>query len=112
MATTKSKKRKLFKLLAPQAESVYLAASFNDWDPHARPLKKDARGLWKTSVTLPLGKHEYRFVVDGEWRDDPAVRKSTAPTPSAPPTAFCTPKPPRAWGRSSAATRIGVDFPP
>ncbi|MXW77650.1 MAG: hypothetical protein F4Z57_01385, partial [Gemmatimonadetes bacterium] len=22
-------------------------------------------------VTLPLGKHEYRFVVDGEWRDDP-----------------------------------------
>ena len=71
MATTKSKKRKLFKLLAPQAESVYLAASFNDWDPHARPLKKDARGLWKTSVTLPLGKHEYRFVVDGEWRDDP-----------------------------------------
>ena len=38
--TTKNKKRKLFKLLAPQAESVYLAASFNDWDPQARPLKK------------------------------------------------------------------------
>ena len=75
MATTKSKKRKLFKLLAPQAESVYLAASFNDWDPQARPLKKDARGLWKTSVTLPLGKHEYRFVVDGEWRDDPKCQE-------------------------------------
>ena len=71
MSMTNSKKRKLFKLLAPQAESVCLAASFNDWDPQARPLKKDAQGLWKTSVTLPLGKHEYRFVVDGEWRDDP-----------------------------------------
>ena len=75
MSTTNSKKRKLFKLLAPQAESVYLAASFNNWDPQARPLKKDARGLWKTSVTLPLGKHEYRFVIDGEWHDDPQCQE-------------------------------------
>ena len=75
MTTTNSKKRKLFKLLAPQAASVYLVASFNDWDPQAHPLKKDAQGLWKTSVTLPMGKHEYRFVVDGEWHNDPQCQE-------------------------------------
>ena len=31
----------------------------------------DATGTWKTQVSLLPGTYEYRFVVDGEWRDDP-----------------------------------------
>ena len=66
------KKRKIFKLRAPDAAKVCLAGSFNDWDPEVRLLNRDNKGVWKTSVTLAPGVYEYRFVVDGEWRDDPA----------------------------------------
>ena len=66
-----AKKRKMFTLTAPGARSVYLAASFNDWTPDARPLKLGDNGVWKTSVTLQEGVHEYRYVVDGAWCDDP-----------------------------------------
>ena len=34
-------------------------------------MKKDARGVWRTRVTLTPGRYEYRFFVDGEWVDDP-----------------------------------------
>jgi hypothetical protein len=34
-------------------------------------LKKDSGGRWKGTLSLPPGEHEYRFRVDGEWRDDP-----------------------------------------
>jgi len=27
--------------------------------------------VWKVSVELPPGVHHYRFLVGGEWRDDP-----------------------------------------
>lgn len=69
------KKRTLFKLHAPGAESVFLAGSFNDWAATARPLKQDGKGIWKTRVALEPGTHEYRFVVDGEWQEDPACQE-------------------------------------
>ena len=28
-------------------------------------------GVWRTTVELGPGIHHYRFLVDGEWRDDP-----------------------------------------
>jgi 1,4-alpha-glucan branching enzyme len=28
-------------------------------------------GVWKASVSLQPGTYHYRFLVDGEWRDDP-----------------------------------------
>ena len=71
MAQKSSKKRVGFKLKAPQAREVFLTGNFNDWDPETRPLKKDARGVWRTRVTLEPGRYEYRFFVDGEWVDDP-----------------------------------------
>ena len=56
-----------------EAGRVFLAGSFNAWDPTAHPLKKDKRGQWKTSVTLNQGVYQYRFVVDGEWKVDPSA---------------------------------------
>ena len=64
------KKRVTFKLIAPEAEQVILAGTFNGWDDGAT-LKRDAKGIWKTQVSLEPGRHEYRFRVDGHWRDDP-----------------------------------------
>jgi len=71
MAKKSSKKRVAFKLKAADAREVFLVGSFDDWDEGARPLKKDAKGVWRTRVSLEPGVHEYRFIVDGEWVDDP-----------------------------------------
>jgi len=65
-------KRFTFKLHAPDAERVSLAGDFNAWDPEKHPLKKSSAGLWKKMVSLAPGRYEYRFMVDGEWRNDPA----------------------------------------
>ncbi len=71
MADKNTKKRVIFKLNNTEAHEVFLAGSFNAWDPSSRPLKKDAKGIWKTIMMLPRGTYEYRFVVDGQWVDDP-----------------------------------------
>ncbi len=56
----------------PLASEVYLAGSFNLWDPKAhRMLKKN--GAFRTKVHLAPGEHQYKFVVDGEWHNDPAA---------------------------------------
>ena len=41
-----------------------------------------ADGKWAKELTLPPGRYEYRFVVDGQWVDDPAA-KETLPNPFA-----------------------------
>jgi 1,4-alpha-glucan branching enzyme len=71
MADKNKKKRVTFKLNNPEAREVFLAGSFNNWDPSTRPLKKDAKGVWKTIMMLPKGVYEYRLVIDGQWVDDP-----------------------------------------
>lgn len=60
-----------FQLPSPEAKSVYLVGSFNDWDTTATPMKKDNSGIWKRDVKLTSGTYEYLFYVDGEWKNDP-----------------------------------------
>jgi 1,4-alpha-glucan branching enzyme len=71
----KAKKRIKFTLEAPEAGAVFIAGDFNDWDTGSHPLKPDGkngkRGTWKGIVHLDPGIHEYRFIVDGAWHDDP-----------------------------------------
>ncbi len=52
------------------ARSVYLAGDFNNWSPQGLPMKREGND-WAFSVNLSLGKHLYKFVVDGEWIKDP-----------------------------------------
>ena len=66
------KKSATFTLNAPQATRVFVAGCFNGWDPTCNPLQKNKAGLWKCTVDLEQGRHEYRFVVDDVWSDDPA----------------------------------------
>ena len=75
MAKKSPKKRVWFKLEAPQASEVFLAGSFNGWDPALRPLKQNAKGVWSARLSLEPGSHEYRFWVDGQWQDDPACQE-------------------------------------
>lgn len=57
------------------AEKVYLAGFFNDWSPNAHPMDgPDSDGRFTTTLTLPPGRYEYKFVIDGKhWRSDPGA---------------------------------------
>ena len=37
-------------------------------------MRKNQLGVWEITVALPPGQHSYRFIVDGEWRDDPECK--------------------------------------
>jgi len=56
---------------APDAVSVQLVGDFTHWQERPINLQKGADGIWRTTVELDPGTHHYRFLVDGEWRDDP-----------------------------------------
>ena len=67
-----TKKKITFKYYAPEAEAVALVGTFNGWNYEANPLKRNKEGNWSTVVSLFPGNYEYRFIVDGRWKDDPA----------------------------------------
>ncbi len=60
-----------FRFKAPEARSVVLVGDFTHWQAGGIPLSRGDQGVWRTSVKLQPGRHSYRFIVDGEWRDDP-----------------------------------------
>jgi hypothetical protein len=60
-----------FHLEAPFAESVKLAADFTEWEKFPLDMMKSEDGIWYATVPLPPGHYSYRFIVDGEWCDDP-----------------------------------------
>ena len=64
------RRRIVFSFSAPEAQNVSLVGNFNNWD-YTKTMKKDKDGLWTSRVDLEPGKYEYRFLVDGEWQDDP-----------------------------------------
>ena len=68
----------IFRLKAPKANQVLLAGDFNAWNTQANPLVKKSDGLWETHLLLPTGSYEFKFMVDGKWRDAQAHER-TAP---------------------------------
>ncbi len=58
-------------LSMPEAVTVSVAGTFNDWNITRTPMRKDQAGIWKTTLSLAPGRYEYRFVVDGDWITDP-----------------------------------------
>ena len=56
---------------APQAKNVSVAGSFNNWNAHALPMKRNQHGQWKTTVMLAPGRYEYKYIADGTWITDP-----------------------------------------
>lgn len=59
----------------PEAKEVILSGSFNGWDEHTTLMQKTSDG-WELKADLPPGRYEYKFIVDGEWMQDP-VNKQT-----------------------------------
>ncbi len=56
------------------AQQVILAGSFNGWDEQAIKMNK-VPGGWELRANLPPGRYEYKFIADGEWLHDPAVKE-------------------------------------
>ena len=63
-------------LVQPEAKSVFVAGSFNEWNPGKTPLKRSNDGKWVGELSGISGRHEYLFVVDGQWLPDPNARES------------------------------------
>lgn len=57
-------------------KSVHLAGTFNSWNRGANPMTADADGkTWRLTLPLSYGRHQYKFVLDGEtWVTDPAAK--------------------------------------
>jgi 1,4-alpha-glucan branching enzyme len=60
-------------LACPGAHQVFIVGSFNDWQTGATPMIRLRDGKWSAQLNLAPGHHEYRFIVDGQWTDDPAA---------------------------------------
>lgn len=52
------------------AKKVILAGSFNKWDESLFEMKKTKEG-WKLTLKLRPDMYQYKFIVDGEWIEDP-----------------------------------------
>jgi hypothetical protein len=58
------------------ARIVAVAGSFNNWN-QSQFLFTRVGDEWICKVNLPPGKHEYKFIVDGNWLIDPRNPKTT-----------------------------------
>lgn len=58
------------------ASDVRIAGDFNGWVPD-KGVESTSRvegetRVWTKILSLPPGRYQYRYVVDGQWREDPA----------------------------------------
>lgn len=62
---------KQFVFHAPEAKTVRIVGSFNDWRPtedYLMERRKD--GVWSKTVRLAPGEHQYKYIVDDTWIED------------------------------------------
>jgi chromosome partitioning protein len=75
----------------PGAADVRIAGDFNGWVPDRGVLSSSRQEgetrVWRKVLHLPPGTYEYRYVVDGEWREDPA-NPERIPTSLGPPNSL------------------------
>ena len=61
-----------FELTTAPGSLVFVAGTFNNWNPTANPLRDNPdSGHYKATVRVPKGTHEYKFVVNGAYIMDP-----------------------------------------
>ena len=63
-------RRVKFSIPAASGLPVFVAGSFNDWDPEGIPMK-EKDGVYTATVSLAPGEYEYKFIVNGFWTMDP-----------------------------------------
>ncbi len=76
--TTAAERKVSLELVKPGAKKVYVAGSFNAWQPERTPLAPRDGGRWVGDLAVNPGRHEYLFVVDGQWLPDPNAKESVS----------------------------------
>jgi len=67
------KKRVKFELSAERNIDVFVAGTFNNWDPtQKRLVDKSNDGVYQCFVMLAPGTYEYKFYVNNTWCVDPS----------------------------------------
>lgn len=56
--------------------NVYLAGTFNNWSPSQDLMRdQDGDGIWEITLELEPGQYQYKFVIDGSWKEDPSSKE-------------------------------------
>ncbi len=72
VSATAGKRRVKLEVKATPDSEVYVAGSFNNWNPKRKKMKQvDGNGHYTVGLMLPRGEHEYKFVINGAWQADP-----------------------------------------
>ena len=70
------RKRIKFQVAADHGSEVFLAGTFNDWNPTKRQLTEETPdGIFSKTLLLPKGRYQYKFVINGVWCIDPECRE-------------------------------------
>ncbi len=70
-AATVGRKRVCLECTAEPGAEVFVAGTFNGWNPAKKPMKPvDGGGRYQAVLLLPPGEHEYKYVVGQDWRLD------------------------------------------
>jgi 1,4-alpha-glucan branching enzyme len=56
----------------PDAKEVYLVGDFNEWNPTADRMSR-WKGTFRRRISLEPGEYQYKFLVDGQWHNDPTA---------------------------------------
>jgi len=69
----------LFRVWAPNADTVSVIGSFNNWDGNRHKMKRDKGGIWELSIPSAKPGDEYLYLINGDLRrKDPRARQVTA----------------------------------
>jgi hypothetical protein len=72
------KKKTKFSFKIAQAKSVKVAGDFTNWEKNPVALTLAGQSDWSTVIELAPGVYAYRFIVDGQWHDDPSSQRKVA----------------------------------
>ena len=60
-----------FQTKAEPGAEVFVAGTFNRWNPQEFRLKPNGdAAVYSCLVPMALGEHEYKFIVNGQWMAD------------------------------------------
>jgi len=69
MKQSLKRKQVMFTFKHDPGKEVFIAGSFNNWDPKADKLTdRNQSGVYTVTVVIPKGRHEYKYVVDDVWQ--------------------------------------------
>jgi len=72
-SSASNKKRVILSLNAEPGTEIFVAGTFNDWNPTLKSLTdKTGTGFYSCALMLTPGTYEYKFRINDTWSVDPA----------------------------------------